>query len=169
MNIPDWIIDVFYTYLTSELIYMCGEYPITTPVTTFYDENRNSIIVSTSVALYNKVRCIKRSPKISILYSRPGYDKQDLKPVVLVQGDAVIHDRDFNGNSDYLSDLMRRQRDSWKKSVYDKMGKDLNEFMGKLLMDWYMIRVIVEIKPRRVIAWKGRDLDEKPMIVEEGK
>ena len=49
---PSDVLDVFYSYLTTELIYFDGEHPIATPVATFFDEDRNSIVFSISVSFY---------------------------------------------------------------------------------------------------------------------
>ncbi|MBO8183107.1 MAG: hypothetical protein H0Z28_10005 [Archaeoglobus sp.] len=159
MNIPEEIPDVFYSYLTSELIYFDGEYPIATPVATFFDETKNSIILSTSVSFYNKVRCIKRYSSVSILYSKHEYSGLSERAVVLVHGNAEIHEEDFEGNNAYLSKLIEEQRENWKKDVYIKMGKELDSFIGRRLMDWYMLRILIEINPEGIICWKGDEIN----------
>ena len=166
VDLPKWIIDVFYTYLTSELIYISDDYPLATPVTTFYDEDEESIIVTTSIAFYNKIKCIKSNPNVAILYSRSGYNDIDDEPIVLVQGRAIVHDKDFNKNRDYLANLLPKQRESWKKTVYIKMARELSTFLGRILMDWYMIRVIIEVKPHRVFAWHDGNIDKSPDVFE---
>ncbi|RLI77201.1 hypothetical protein DRP07_12390 [Archaeoglobales archaeon] len=154
MNIPKWILDVFYSYLTSELIYFDGEYPIATPVATFFNPTKNSIILSTSVSFYNKVKCIKQNPNVSILYSKHEYSGLSEKPVVLVHGSAKVHEKDFEKNNAYLSKLIEEQKETWKKEVYIKMGRELDSFIGRRLMDWYMLRILIEIIPDGIVCWK---------------
>jgi len=110
MNIPKWILDVFYSYLTSELIYFDGEYPIATPVATFFNPTKNSIILSTSVSFYNKVKCIKQNPNVSILYSKHEYSGLSEKPVVLVHGSAKVHEKDFEKTTLTFPNLLRSRK-----------------------------------------------------------
>ena len=78
--------------MTSELTHISCDNPLTTPVATFYDEDKGPIIIATSVVFYNKVRYIRENPNVATLYSRSGYGDSGNEPVVLVQGKAVIHD-----------------------------------------------------------------------------
>ena len=157
MNIPEWVADVFYSYLTTELIYFDGKYAVATPVATFFDAERNSIFFSTSVAFYTKVKCIKKHPTISLLYWRGEYSGLSDDAVVLVQGRADISE-DFEKNNAFLSDLIQKQKDTWKKEVYIKMGKELDTFMGRLLMDWYTLRMLIEVIPENILAWKNGEV-----------
>lgn len=166
MKIPKWIEDVLITYLTSELTYINGEYPVTVPVAAFYDSDKETVIISTSVAFYNKVRCIKRNPKVSLLYSRSKYSGLSRNTVVLIQGIATIHEDDFDKNNRYLATLLYKYKDCWKKKVFIKMARELSSFIGRILMDWYMVRIIIEIKPYKIFAWRSGDLNEKPEVIE---
>ena len=96
---------------------------------------------------------------MAILYFRSGLGDVGGEPVLLLRGRAVIRDGDFGWNNEYLGRLLQRQRESWKKKVYIDMSRGLNTFWGSLLMDWYKIRVVIEIRPHRIFAWRSGDVD----------
>lgn len=166
MNIPKWVEDVFQTYLTAEFTYMDGDEPITVAVLPFYDATRRLIILTTSPAFYHKVKCIKRNPKVSILYSNSEHSGLDKDSVILVQGVANVDEEDLDRNNQYIMDLISRQQDSWKKTVVNKMIKELSSPLAKLMMDWYTIRILIKIKPYLIYAWRDGNLKEPPEVVE---
>jgi len=166
MNVPEWIEDVFQTYLTSEFTSMDGDSPRTVAVMPFYDADRSLIIVTTTPAFYHKVKCIKRNPKVSLLYSNSNHSGLDRDSVVLVQGEANVDEEDLDRNDRYVRDLMSRQRHSWKKTAIDKMVKELSSPIAKMMMDWYLIRILIEVKPHRIFAWRDGNLEEIPETFE---
>ncbi|MEM1994653.1 MAG: hypothetical protein QXW32_04175 [Nitrososphaerales archaeon] len=166
INIPKWIEDVFQTYLTSEFTYMDGDNPKTVAVVSFYDAARSLIILTTSPAFYYKVKCIKRNPKVSLLYSNSNYSGLEKHSVVLVQGEANIDEENPHRNNQYIMNLMSKQKESWKKTVVNKMIKELTSPIGKLMMDWYTIRILIEIKPHIIYAWQDGNLEKPPEALE---
>ena len=38
------------------------------------------------------------------------------------------------------------------KTVYMKMSRDLNTFWEDLLMDWYKIRIVIKVKPYKILV-----------------
>ena len=166
MDVPKWIEDIFYTYFITEVTYADGDIPTTIPVSTFYDREKGSITFTTTPALYQKVRCIKQNTKVSLLYSNPEHSRTDSKSFVLVKGDAVVHEEDLEENDRVMRDLMRIQQDSRKKEVFANLMKEIDSPIGRLLMDWYMIRLLIEVTPRVIMAWLDGDMDKEPEVFE---
>ncbi|MFQ6134261.1 MAG: pyridoxamine 5'-phosphate oxidase family protein [Nitrososphaerales archaeon] len=166
MDVPEWIEDIFYNYQRCRFTYDGGSRPIAIPVGPLYDADRSSLAVHTSISFYHKVKCVKRNPKVAILYSMFG--GQIEKPVVLVQGEAVVHEEDLEKNSKYITDLLGRQRikESLVGRVLTKQRQQMSSTFGKIMMDWYLKRIIIEVTPHKILAWHNGDLDEQPEIFE---
>lgn len=130
MVIPDWIENVFHRYLTAEFTYIDGETPRTVAVLPYYDPNEKSTIITTSPAFYRKVACIKRNPKVSVLFSNSKHSGVKEKTVLLVHGLARVEE-DFEKNKNYLENLIRDQKESWKKIVVERMVKELTSHIAK--------------------------------------
>ncbi|MCS7144245.1 MAG: hypothetical protein NZ879_04415 [Archaeoglobaceae archaeon] len=164
-EIPDWIEEIFQSYLTAEFTYMDGKNPRTIAVLPYYDSNRKSIVITTSPAFYRKVECVKKNPRVSILFSNSKFSGIEGNAVVLVQGFAKV-DEDIEKNMNYLLFLMMNQKDNWKKTVVAKMVEELMSPLAKKLMDWYVYRIVIEIKPQRILFWRDGNLDNPPEIIE---
>lgn len=165
IEIPEWIEEVFEKYLTAEFTYMNGEIPRTIAVLPYYDSKKKSIIITTSPAFYKKVACVKKSPAVSILFSNSKHSGIESNPIVLVQGLAEVHE-DIRRNMEYIMYLMESQKESWKKIVVARMVKELRSPIAKRLMDWYVYRIVVEIKPQRLLVWHDGDLEKEPEVLE---
>lgn len=164
-EIPEWIEDIFQSYLTAEFSYIDGDIPRTIAVLPYYDPNRKSIVITTSPAFYRKVECVKRNPKVSILFSNSKFSGIGGNAVVLVQGLARV-DEDIDKNMNYIMYLMINQKENWKKSVVAKMVEELMSPLAKRVMDWYVYRIVIEIKPERILFWRDGNLDNPPEIIE---
>ncbi|MCX8172826.1 MAG: pyridoxamine 5'-phosphate oxidase family protein [Archaeoglobaceae archaeon] len=164
LEIPKWVEEIFEKYLTAEFTYIDGETPRTVAVLPYYDPEKRSIIVTTSPAFYKKVECVKRNPKVSILFSNPKFSGVERYAVVLVQGSAEV-DEDIVKNIGYMYQLMINQKDCWKKTVLLKMAEELTSPIFERLMDWYLLRIIIEIKPERILIWPDGNLDKSPEML----
>ncbi|MEM2787323.1 MAG: hypothetical protein QXJ58_03510 [Archaeoglobaceae archaeon] len=165
VEIPEWIEDIFDRYLTAEFTYLDGDTPRTIAVLPYYDSKRKSIVITTSPAFYKKVSCVKRNPMVSILFSNSKYSGIEGNAVVLVYGLAKV-DEDIEKNMSYIMNLMINQKDSWKKTVVAKMVEELMSPMAKKLMDWYVYRIVIEVKPQKILVWQNGNLDKPPEVLE---
>ncbi|MEG9194061.1 MAG: hypothetical protein V6S10_01875 [Candidatus Methanoglobus sp.] len=164
-TIPGWIEDVFEKYLTAEFTYLDGEMPRTIAVLHYYDAKKKSIVITTSPAFYRKVACIKKNPRVSVLFSNPKYSGIEERAVVLVLGIAKVSEN-VEENLSYLMNLMINHKDCWKKTVLTKMAEELMSPLAKRLLDWYVYRILIEVKPQRLLFWRDGDVENDPEILE---
>ena len=95
---------------------------------------------------------MKLNPKVSMLFSNPEGTESG-KHVVLVQGTATTDDRDLDhGWEKYLS--------YWRKKepYIDAYLADREKF------GWFWKRVVVQVEPRKITAWKNGDTSQKPEV-----
>ncbi len=163
--IPGWIEEVFEKYLTAEFTYLDGKIPRTIAVLPYYDSKKKSIVITTSPAFYKKVACVKKNPRVSVLFSNPKYSGADEKAVVLVQGIAKVSEN-IEENLNYLMNLMINQKECWKKTVLAKMAEELTSPIAKKLMDWYVYRILIEVKPRKLLLWRDGNIENDPEELE---
>lgn len=166
MIIPDWVEDVFHRYVIAELTYVGRNGPMTVAVLPVYDEDKGSLNVFPPAGNYYKVKCVKRNPKVAILCSNPKYSGVKGNPVVLVQGEATVHEEDLDENLRYFKYLLDRLPDSNRKHALQKVVKQLESPIAKFMMDWYLLRIHLEIKSQRILAWQSGDLEKEPEIFE---
>jgi len=164
-KIPEWIEEVFERYLTAEFTYLDGEMPRTIAVLPYYDAKKKKILITTSPAFYKKVGCVKRNPKVCVLFSNSRYSGIGGNAVVLVQGIAKVNEN-IEENLHYLMNLMINYRDCWKKRVLEKMAEELMSPIVKWLMDWYVLRIVIEVKPKRLIFWRDGKIENRPEVLE---
>lgn len=164
-EIPEWIEDIFDRYLTAEFTYMDEDTPRTIAILPYYDSKKKSIVITTSPAFYRKVSCVKKNPMVSILFSNSKHSGIEGNAVVLVQGVAKV-DEDIERNMAYIMNLMINQKDSWKKTVVAKMVEELMSPLAKRLMDWYVYRIVIEVRPQKILVWRDGNLDKPPEVFE---
>lgn len=164
-SIPDWIQEIFEKYLTAEFTYLDGKIPRTIAVLPYYDSKKKSIVITTSPAFYRKVTCVKKNPKVSVLFSNSKYSGIEGNAVVLVQGVARVLEN-IEENLHYIMNLMINYRDCWKKQVVELMAKELRSAIAKRLMDWYVYRIIINVEPRKLLIWKDGNLENIPEVLE---
>jgi hypothetical protein len=117
-------------------------------------------MVTTSIALAQKVFNVRRDPRVSLLFSDPTASGLEDPPAVLVQGDAEAPDElvtSVEGFEDELRLAYRRQPASGAYSANP---------VTRYLMDWYYMRLLILVTPRRVLWWPGRDFGRAPREIE---
>ena len=120
--------------------------PITWPTLPFYDPAAAQFIITTSIALPQKVFNIRRNGRVSLLFSEPRASGLAHPPAVLVQGDAVAPDEivtSIKGTEQALAMVFQRQPGS---AIYSRRPM-------RWLADWYYMRLIMTISPRRITWW----------------
>ena len=118
--------------------------PITWPTLPFYDPAAGQFIVTTSIALPQKVFNIRRDGRVSLLFSEPRASGLPSPPAVLVQGDAVAPDEivtSIKGTEPALTMVFQRQPGS---AIYSSLPM-------RWLADWYYMRLIMTITPRQIM------------------
>ena len=85
--------------------------------------------------------------------------------MVLVHGVAKVNEN-LEENMNYINDLMSNMKECWKKTVLAKMVKELMSPLAKRLMDWYLYKIIIEVKPQKLLIWRDGNLENSPEALE---
>lgn len=155
MAFPTEFTPIFQNYITCEYasITKTGT-PITMPVTPYLGVN-NTIDVSTGLVYPAKAERARRNPKVAQLFSDPRGSGVSTPHTLLVIGDACVRDRDLQANTDrYIRDSMEKIPD---------MMHGFPRFLVKM-QAWYWVRIWIEVTPRKILWWRGGDLDAQPEV-----
>ncbi len=170
-NIPPAVAAVFENFLTCEMTTLGrGGHPIAWPVMPITWRERGQFAVFTSIGLPQKAFNVRRDPRVALLFSDPTGSGLAAPPAVLVQGVAEAPDRigtGLDGLEPDLQDLLRRQGlKMMERQPTTKlyMGNPLT----RTLMDWYFMRLMILITPRRVSWWEHGDLSRPARRLEVG-
>lgn len=140
--LPSDVEAVVRAFRTAELSTLAKDgTPITWPVLPFFDAREGVFRVTTSIALDQKARNIRRDGRVSLLFSDPTASGLTAPFAVLVRGDAIAPDEmttSVEGMEDDLVELLRRQPSG---AIYQS-----NAIMRRLF-DWYYMRLSIGIRP----------------------
>lgn len=155
-----------YGDLTAEFASLRDGKPECYPVTPLYDEDRETLLVSSPPAFAGKVENVREDPKVAVLF-------HDDRGEYLLTGDARLRDADPESNGEYVADLLVDEPPSDRRRVHRENLAALDSVVGRLLMGWYAERVVAEIEPRALVrvgatavidhlpAWDAVGLDER--------
>ena len=118
--------------------------PIAWPIVTWQRPD-GSFVLTTSIALPQKAYNIRRTPEVAMLFSDATASGMTDPPQILVQGTASCPDEvvtDVSSLPEYWIRLMRRQPSS----------KSLSSIVGRRLMDFYYLRLIITITPTAIVT-----------------
>jgi hypothetical protein len=117
-------------------------------------------MITTSISLSQKAFNVRRNPRVSLLFSNPMASGLHDPPAVLVQADAEAPDElvtSVEGFEDELRRVYQRQPTS---RVYSS-----NPLL-RYFMDWYYMRLVIHVTPRRILWWPRGDLSQAPFEME---
>lgn len=120
-----------------------GNRPQTFPLSPFYDDDKESVVITSPPAFSGKVDAVRENPKLSLLF----YDAED--PFILY-GHGTVRDADLEGNAEYVSELIADEPPSPKREGFSKTTDLMDSRVGRFLMGWYALRIVVEIEPVRI-------------------
>ncbi|MFC7227214.1 pyridoxamine 5'-phosphate oxidase family protein [Salinirubellus salinus] len=118
--------------------------PVVYPLTPFYDEGRECVVVTSPPAYAGKVEHVRENPAVALLLHGGSGG-----PSLLVRGTATVDDADVRANAEYVAGLIADEPDGEKRRAFTENGV-LESRLGRLLMDWYLLRVVVRIDPTGV-------------------
>jgi len=157
LDLPTEVRTVFDEFRTCEFSTLARDgTPITWPTLPFYQPASGTFLITTSIGLPQKVFNIRRNPRVSMLFSDATGSGLNDPPAVLVQGDAVAPDEiltSFRGFEKEARMVMRRQPSG---AIYSR-----NRLM-RYYFDWYFMRLLITVTPRRILWWPRADLSVKP-------
>jgi hypothetical protein len=156
--------EAVYESLTAEFATAVNGRPATVPVTPFYDRNRERIVVTAAPAFAGKAQRAAADPRVSLLL-------HGASGRLHVTGRAAVRDTDPEANSAVVERLLRDEPPTPKRAAMTAATDFLNTRLGLLLLDWYGLRILIDIEPTAVErsstddvgatvpAWPAGDVD----------
>jgi hypothetical protein len=159
-TLPSELQEVFGRFITTEYttIDRRGQ-PITWPVTPYYEPGGDHIDITTGLGYPKKADDAQANPKVALLFSDPNGSGLSDPPSVLVQGTAIVDDRDLAANRD------RYTRESVQKLPATKGMQPPGFLRG--LFAWYYTRIYVHVRPERIYVWRGEEPELLDSHIEE--
>ena len=108
-----------------------------------------------------KVYNIRRNPRVALLFSNATGSGLADPPAVLVQGDARAPDEII---TNFTGELAEAGRVAFKRQPAAELYSS-NPLM-RYLFDWYYMRLVITITPRRILWWEHADFGQTPHTVE---
>jgi len=162
LEFPPEVEVVFREFRTCEFSTLAKDgTPITWPTLPAWRPEEGRFLIATSVGLPQKVFNVRRNPRVSLLFSDPTASGLASPSVVLVQGDAEAPDEvvtTFEDFEDELRQLFERQPAGGRYSANP---------ITRSLFDWYYMRLMMHVTPRRVLWWPGGDFGRAPLEVND--
>lgn len=160
-GLPPEVEAVFREFRTCEMSTLARDgTPITWPTLPFWKPGEGRFMITTSIALTQKIFNIRRDPRISLLFSDPTASGLEDPPAVLVQGDAEAPDEMVTAVEGFENELRQAYQRQPASGVYS--GNPLLRYF----MDWYYMRLLIHVTPRRILWWPGRDFTRAPLELE---
>ena len=160
LDLPGEVAAVFREFRTCEFSTLARDgTPITWPTLPFWFPEERRFLITTSVALAQKALNVRRNPKVALLFSNSTASGLDRPAAVLVQGDAEAPDEVVTSVSDdaELLKLVFRRQPAGK--MYSS-----NPILRKLF-DWYYMRLLIWVAPRRIRWWPAGNFSHPPREV----
>jgi Pyridoxamine 5'-phosphate oxidase len=156
-GLPPEVEDVFEQFRTCELSTLARDgTPITWPTLPFWHSAEKRFTVTTSIALAQKAFNVRRNPRVSLLFSDPTASGLEDPPAVLVQGDAEAPDEIETSVAGFAEELRKVYR--WQPASRTYGSNPLT----RRFMDWYFMRLVIHVTPRRILWWTGGDFWREP-------
>jgi pyridoxamine 5'-phosphate oxidase-like protein len=159
--IPAEVEAVFRAFRTCEFSTLAKDgTPITWPTLPFWDASSQRFIVTTSIGFPQKAYNVRRDGRVSLLFSEPKASGLERPPAVLVQGDATAPDEiitSFAGYEDALRQTFERQPGG---TIFSSNP------LFRYFADWYYMRLLIYVTPRRILWWPGGDMMGEPQRIE---
>jgi hypothetical protein len=160
VDLPPWVTKAFEAYPTAEVTtFTPGGKPSTFPLSGGWIPERGVFLFTTSVAFAKKARNARRDPRAAILFSCPEGSGLNPAPVVLVQGDATVRD-DLAANAPEFV----RMAGPWAEQQ-KSFAMIWNSRAWRWWCRYYLVRIFLEVAPRRIRAWRDGDTSKPPFEV----
>jgi hypothetical protein len=132
--------DAVYSSLTAEFATTSDDRPATVPVTPFYDRERDVVVVTAAPAFAGKAERAAANPRVSLLL-------HGAEGRLHLTGRATVRDDDLEANAAVVERLVHDEPQSPKRRAMSAAVDFLGTRLGLLLLDWYGLRILVEIRP----------------------
>ncbi len=156
-ELPAEVEDVFGQFRTCEMSTLARDgTPITWPTLPFWYSAEKRFTITTSIGLAQKALNVRRNPRVSLLFSDPTASGLENTPAVLVQGDAEAPDEIQTSVAGFAEELRKVYRWQPASKAYG------NNPITQRFMDWYFMRLMIHVTPRRILWWPGGDFLREP-------
>jgi hypothetical protein len=156
-KLPSEVEDVFEEFRTCEMSTLARDgTPITWPTLPFWYSAEKRFTITTSIGLAQKALNVRRNPRVSLLFSNPTASGLEDPPAVLVQGDAEAPEEIQTSVAGFAEELRKVYRRQPASKVYG------NNPLTRRSMDWYFMRLMIHVTPRRILWWPGGDFWREP-------
>lgn len=122
--------------------------PRTFPLSPFYDSETGRIVVTSPPAFAGKIEAVAENPKVSLLF-------YGVEEPFLLRGRASVDAEDLEANAEYVRRLAASEPPSEKSEGFSKTAKLLESSIGRFLLGWYALRIVVEIEPIAIESVDG--------------
>lgn len=130
--------------------------PVAWPAVPLHLPERGVLLLTTSIGFPVKAANIRREPRVSLLFSDPTGSGLPDPPTVEVQGTATVADDVQTWGGDLTA--------HWRR--VNSLQPAGRAFSGsppvRWFMDWYFMRLLIYVTPRRVRWWPGGDTTAAP-------
>ena len=167
--LPAAVVDVFNHFFTAELTTLGRKgNPVTWPIMPIFWAQRGLLVTLTSIGLPQKAFNIRRNPQVALLFSDPTGSGLAHPPAVLVQGEAIVADQVTTSRADTDPELFEVMLVQAGQMIQRQpaMSLYLSSPITRYLMDWYFMRLLISITPRRVFWWEDGDFSRTPHQLE---
>ncbi|MEK7325782.1 MAG: pyridoxamine 5'-phosphate oxidase family protein [Chloroflexota bacterium] len=165
MTLPSEVLAVFDHFRTCEFSTIAKDgTPTTWPMPAHYLPEQKQFLLTTSIGLPQKAFNIRREPRVSLLFSDPTASGLVNPPAVLVQGTATTPD-----NVVTALDACNGLRSYWRDTIFARQPASeifSNNPLAQKLMDWYYMRLIIHVTPRRILWWPNGDFTQPAQAID---
>jgi nitroimidazol reductase NimA-like FMN-containing flavoprotein (pyridoxamine 5'-phosphate oxidase superfamily) len=156
-GLPPEVEAVFEEFRTCELSTLARDgTPITWPTLPFWYSDEKRFTVTASIGLAQKALNVRCNPRVSLLFSNPTASGLENPPAVMVQGDAEAPDKIETSVAGFEEELRKVYPRQPASRLYG------NDPLTRRLMDWYFMRLMIHVTPRRILWWPGADFWREP-------
>lgn len=125
---------------TAEFTTVRNGRPATHPVTPTVDRDHERLVVSCSPAFAGKAARATETPEVGLLLHGPDGP-------LAVRGTATVRDDDLEANAHRLRRMFEAEPPSAKRTAMLDAASFMESRLGLLLLDWYGLRILIEIDP----------------------
>jgi len=162
-GLPPEALAIVRRYRTCELATLAKDgTPIAWPVCARLLED-GRLLLTTSIGLPQKAFNIRRDPRVSMFFSEPKASGVETPGAVLIQGKATAEDR-------IVTDMasLPELRAYFIENIFARQpqGQLMSSWLGRWLMGWYYMRLLIYVTPTRIRHWPTRDFSAAPREIE---
>jgi hypothetical protein len=169
LQLPAHVEAVLHHFFTCEFTTLSKDStPITWPLLPIYWAERGQFAIFTSIGLPQKALNVRRNPHVSLYWSDPTGSDLATPPAVLVQGDADCPDSIPPSLKGLDPDLLAALKAQARKLLRRQPGMKLylSNAFSRYLMEWYFMRLLITVTPRRIWWWERGDRSRAPQVLE---